>query len=173
MGAQTTWSFNNTLGFAGMVDPTSQPEYLSMINAEASASIPIGRGVAFKTSSPDTDLDAILPAAETAKFAGVVAHRMEYSRAYTTDGATFGDLDSTGIRAGKMMMVCTKGRILVKCDSGCAPGDGLWVRGVAGAGEALGALENADDSTDMVDATARGTWLTSAAADGLAWLLLK
>lgn len=172
MGAQTSWSFNNTEGFPGMVDMTSHPEFLSMKNADA-VSIPIGRGVAFKTSAPATELDAILPVTENAKFIGIVAHRMEYSRAYTTDGATYGDLDSTGIRVGKLMVVMTKGRILVTATTGCAPGDPLFVRGVAGGGEALGTLENADDSTDTVDASARGTWLSSASAGQLAWLLLK
>ena len=76
----------------------------------------------------------------------------------------------TGLLPGAIMNVLRKGRIWVVCESGCDPDDRLWVRAVAGAGEYLGACENADDSTDTIDCTGQGVWRTTAAAGELAVL---
>lgn len=171
MANQTTYDILPAIGFSGMQAVPDRNDYLALKNVEASASIPFGVAVKLKTSSPDSDLDALLPAAETDVIVGIVAFSQTYDRAWIdADGVTHGDLDATGLRPGSIMQVATRGRLLVQCDTGCKPGDHLWVRAVAGAGERLGACENADDSTDMIDCTNVGLWLTTAVADGLAWL---
>jgi hypothetical protein len=173
MAVQTSVSDRPDAAYAGLLVGT-QHTIVGMKNAEASASIAFGRGVVFK-SGGTTDQDAVLPAAETDKFAGVVCHSHVYDRTYSlADGSTAGELDSTGLKPGAMMNVVRKGMLWAVCEDGCAPGDKLWVRGVAaGDPEFLGGLNNADDSTDMIDATAVGTWLTTASAGGLAILSLN
>lgn len=171
MANQTTYSSLPAIGFSGMQAVPDRNDYLALKNVEASASIPMGNAVKLDLSSPESDYSALLPASENDVIIGIVAFSQTYDRAWIdADGVTHGDLDATGIRPGSMMQVATRGRLLVQCDSGCVPGDHLWVRAVAGAGERLGACENADDSTDMIDCTNAGQWLTTAAADGLAWL---
>lgn len=171
MGAQTSYSDAQAKGFSGQVDEGSQPTYLLGKNVEASAAMPMGIGVVFKTSSPATDHDMLLPAAQADKVSGIIVFSQIYSRTYTDpDGNTVGDLNGTGLVPGTLFNVLRKGRILVRTRSGCAVGDRLFVRRTAGAGEALGDLENAADSTDMIDCTKQGVWVTSASAGGLAWL---
>ena len=171
MGAQTTYSSQPAIGYSGSLDRNAPFSDLTVKNVESSASIPFGKAVKFKTSSPDSDLDVLLPAAESDRIEGIVIRDDTYARTWTDDAGTVnGQLDGTGLIPGTLMRIATKGRMLVACASGCAPGDGLWVRAVAGVGETLGALENADDSTDTVDCTTQGRWLTTAVADGLAWL---
>lgn len=171
MGAQTTYSFQPAIGYAGSLDRSRPHATLTMKNVEASASMPFGSAVCRDLVSPASDMSALQPALESNKVAGIILREDTYARTWTdADGTVNGQLDGTGLIPGTMFTCVTMGRMLVKCDSGCVPGDGLWVRAVAGAGEALGALENADDSTDMIDCTKYATWETTASADGLAWL---
>jgi hypothetical protein len=170
MGAQTTYSDAPTIGFEGTLDADYPDAFLTMKNVEASASMAFGRAVVFKTVGATSDMDALLPATENDLPAGIVQKIESHARAWTSDGATYGDLDQNGVRTGSLFRCVTKGRMLVKAAKACKPGDKLWIRAVAGGGEYLGALENADDSTDMIDATAKGRWLSTASAGGLAWL---
>lgn len=171
MSVQTTFSDAPAAGYAGMLDSNVDHDIITMINAEASASIDFGLAVKFK-DTVTTDKDAVLPAAEGDSILGIVVHSHNYAPQWTdvSTGTTYGELKSDGLAPGAMLNVLRRGRILVICDSGCEAGDKLWVRAVAGVGERLGACENADDSTDTIDCTAKGTWLTSAAAGELAWL---
>lgn len=171
MSLQSTYNAAPAIGYEGMLQGNSPSHKRTYKNAEASASIPFGKAVVYKISAPDTDLDVLLPAAASDKVAGIVIHSHDYGRAWTdADGNVHGELDSTGLRPGTLMSVLRQGVILVKVPTGCAVGDRLWVRAVATSGEELGACENADDSTDMIDCTKQGQFLTSAAANGLAWL---
>lgn len=161
MSVQTSVSQNMTAAFAGMVSSGRDADYLPMRNNEASAEIAFGRGVVFERSTDDDG--ALLPAAETDKPAGIVAHHHAYAK--TTE------LGTTGLKPGAIMNVLRKGRIWVVCEDGCVPGDRLWMRAVAGGDpEFLGGLNNADDGTDMIDCTGQGVWLTTASAGGLAEL---
>ena len=55
--------------------------------------------------------------------------------------------------------------------TGAATAAGVVAAAVAGGDpEFLGGINNADDSTDMIDCTKQGIFLTSAAAGGLAVL---
>ncbi len=164
-------------GYSGqLIGAIEDADIVPAINREASASIAFGRAVVFKTSSPTTDLDVLLPATENDLVAGIVIHFDQYPRAFTTtDNAgasvTVGELDGTGLRPGTMMAILRRGKILVTVEDGCLVGDRLWVRAVAGGDpEFLGGLNNADDSTDMIDCTKQGQFLSSASAGGLAEL---
>lgn len=171
MSVQTTFSDAPAIGYAGTLDSNLAHDVITMLNAEASASIAFGRAVKFK-DTVTTDKDAVLPAAETDSILGIVLRADTYSVAWTDlDGTVHGQLDSTGIKPGNFMNVLRRGRVLVVCEDAVEAGDKLWVRAVAGGDpEFLGGLNNADDSTDMIDCTANGTWMTSASAGGLAWL---
>jgi hypothetical protein len=170
MGAQTSYTDAPALGFEGTIDKNFPHGDLTLKNVEASASMAFGRAVCRKISGATSDMDALLPAAETDKVVGIVAKIESHARAWTSDGATYGDLDANGVRTGFLFKAITNGRMFVKAAKAVKPGDKLWVRAVAGGGEYLGALENANDSTDMIDCTKQGEWESTAAAGGLAWL---
>lgn len=167
MSVQTTYSTNMSAAFAGMrASYNAGDVVVPMRNNEASAEIAFGRAVKYEGSTDDDG--ALLPTAETSKIAGIVLHR----HGYTVGSA--GELGTTGLKPGAIMEVMKRGEIWAICEDGCAPGDKLWVRAVAGGDpEFLGGLNSADDSTDMVDCTAVGEWRTTAAAGGLAKLMIK
>lgn len=171
MTVQTTFSRDPAIGYAGMLDSNVDHDILTMVNAEASASIAFGKGLVFKGSAT-TDKDAVLPSAQTNPVAGILAHSHNYAAAWTdvTSGTTYGELDGTGLKPGAELNVVRRGRILVVCASGCALGDKLYIRSTAGSGKVVGDLENAADATNMIDVSTKGTWLTAASAGGLAWL---
>lgn len=176
MSLQTDYPTVTPSGYSGqLIGATEDHAIMSAKNAEVSASIGFGRGVAWKISSPATDLDVLFPAAQTDLVAGINIYLNEYARAFTTTditgaSVTVGDLDGTGLRPGVVMAILRRGWILVTCDSGCAVGDRLFVRSTAAAGGAVGGLGNAADSTNMIDCTKQGQWLSSAAAGALAKL---
>jgi hypothetical protein len=171
MTVQSSFSNGPAIGYAGTLDSNLAHDVITMKNAEASASIAFGRAVKFK-DTVSTDKDAVLPALETDTILGIVLRSDTYGVAWTDlSGNTYGQLDSTGVKPGAFMNVLRRGRVLVVCEDAVEAGDKLWVRAVAGGDpEFLGGLNNADDSTDMIDCTSKGTWLTSASAGGLAWL---
>lgn len=140
----------------------NEAEIDSCYNADAVA-INWGRGVEWASG---TDEKAVkLPNAETDKIKGITV------RSHSIAPDPRGELDDTdGVKVGGQLNVLRKGSLWVKVHTGCAPGDRLWVRAVAAGAEWLGACENADDGTDMVDCTAKGEFTTFAAADGLAKL---
>lgn len=167
---QNTYSLQPALGYRGDLDRGAPHFTLTMKNAEA-ASIPLGVAVKRKNAAA-SDLEAALPAAEGDAVLGFVVREQTYSRTYTThDGTTVGQLDATGLVQNTLFTVATMGRMLVHVRTGATAGQGVWIRAVSGgAPEYLGAVENADDSTDMIDCTTQAVFETSCAADGLAWI---
>jgi hypothetical protein len=167
MSVQTTYATSMSAAYAGMRASNNPGDVVvPMRNNEASAEIAFGRAVKYEGSTDDDG--ALLPTAETSKIAGIVMHR----HGYTMGSA--GELGDTGLKPGAILEVLRCGEIWVVCEDGCAPGDRLWVRGVAGGDpEFLGGLNSADDGTDMVDCTAFGEWRTTAAAGGLAKLRVR
>lgn len=77
-----------------------------------------------------------------------------------------------GARIDGMVNILRAGRVLVKpeASSGVVPGARLYVRKVAAGDEVLGALRGEADSTDCIDCTNQGQWITAPDADGLAVL---
>ncbi len=170
MGFQTSVSNAPAIGYSGQLVGDDQ-DIITMKNVEVSASMPFGIAVAFKRSSPVSDMDALLPGSETV-IAGIVIKTNAYERTWTdADGVVHGQLDNTGLVTGTLMNILRAGRILVTCPTGCVPGDRLYVRKDIGeAGEAYGTCENASDESDMVDCTEQGVWESTALAGGLAIL---
>lgn len=169
MGIQTTYTAAPAVGFAGMKADSKPERHDTGKNAEASASMPFGAIVAFKTSSPTTDKDSILPAATSAKLKGLVAFGNDFERTFTLlGGATAGELDSTGVVVGAEFMVIEAGTYWVTCEDGCVPGDRLFVRI---AGGTLGAARSTDATgSTCIDATNCGKWLSTATAGNVAKL---
>lgn len=160
MPVQTSYAANFTAGFSGQLYGTDGHDCIAMRNDEASAAIPFGRAVKFASATDGTA--AVFPTAETDVIAGITVH----SHRYSSD-----DLNSTGMLPEVIMNVLRRGLILVTVEDAVVPGDRLWVRAVAGGDpEFLGGLLPADDSTDTVDCTGQGVFLTPAAAGGLAVL---
>lgn len=170
MSVQTAISTNPAIGYAGMLDSGAH-DIVSGISGETAASIPFGVAVVWDPAAPVSDIHCTLPANQTDKVRGIVVHRHYYARVWTdANGNDHGELDADGLRPGVSLNILRKGRILVRAEKAVSPGDRLYVRRTAGAGEYVGALENAADSTDMIDCTNQGVWLTSADAGELAWL---
>src|SRR5688500_17276121 len=110
MTVQTTFSDAPAAGYAGMLDSNVAHDIITMINAEASASIPFGAGVVFK-GTPTTAKDAVLPAAETDVPVGIVVHSHNYARVWTNDAGTeFGELDADGLKPAAFLNVLRRGR---------------------------------------------------------------
>lgn len=160
MSAQATYGVTMTRGIEGQLADNSTFHAEPFYSEEASAEIAFGRAVKFGTNINGV----LLPTAETDLIAGILMHSNEYTRGF--DGA---DLGTTGVKPGAKMNVLRRGRILVKCKSVVVANvSRLWVRAVAGAPpEYLGGLEDADDSTDMIDCTAQGVFRESGAVDDL------
>lgn len=166
MSVQTTYLDKPAKCFAGMRSSQNPGDLVDTFrNVESSAEIAFGLAVCFDLSTPVTDKDALLPAAETNKVAGIVLHSHSHSN------GTGGDLGTTGLKVGALMDVMRRGRVWVYCRLATAVGDRLWVRAVSGGGaEVLGGIENADDSTDMIDCTKQGVFVSSCDAGGFAEL---
>lgn len=173
MSVQTTYSDAPSAAYSGLLIGADH-EIVPMVNAEASAEMPFGAGICRKTSSPATDQDAILPAAEGDMVWGILVHSNIYDRTYTlADGTTAGELGTTGVKPGAMLNILRRGLVWVYCRKAIEVGDRLWIRAVASGGspaEFLGAPEPDDDSTDMIDCTGQGVFESSCGAGGFAKL---
>ncbi len=163
---QTSYTQNMALGFEGMLGDHDPDGIRTCKNSESSAEIAFGRAVKLGTLTGVTGQDplpVLLPAAESDAVFGIVIHSHAHAKP-----SQVGD---TGLKVGEVFDVLVEGSILVVCEDGCSAGDRLWVRAVGSTPpEYLGGLNNADDSTDMIDCTKQGQWMTGAAAGGLAWL---
>jgi hypothetical protein len=155
---QTTYPTNMVAGFAGQLG-AGQHDIVPAFNKESSAELAFGQAVCFQGGSTDVGFSVLSPDALTDVIKGVVVH----SHAYAV-GSTLG---TTGVKSGDVVSVLRKGRILVTCENGCAPGDRLHVRVLAGT---EGALRSAADGINTIDSTTQGVWMTRASAGGLAEL---
>lgn len=173
MSVQTTYSTGPATAIAGMKADLSPDATTTSKNADV-VSIAFGSVVAFKTSSPTSDKDVILPAASTAKLKGIVVYHADFARTLTLiDGTVVGELDSTGLTVGTLFETAVSGAYDVICEDGCVPGDRLFVRFATSAGPVgtVGACRSTDaGSSTCIDATAVGRWESTAAAGAIAKL---
>lgn len=160
MSIQTTFG-DPAIGQAGLKQGLNEATVVRMRNDESSAAMPFG--IAVKNNSTSDAQSAKLLTAVTAEHvAGITMH----SHAHLAD-----DLNDDGeVKAGKALNVMRHGLIMVECENGCNVGSPLFIRCVTAGAEQAGALRSASDSTDCIDASAYGTWESSAAAGGLALL---
>ena len=141
-------------------------------STESSAMIPFGHAVEFDPQAGagyDGTMEAKrgvkLPNANTDKISGILVYDPT-----TTDFTTDNTLD--GMKPKATLNILRRGRIWVKpeADSSVTVGARLYVRAVAAGAEYKGALRGAADSTDCIDCTNQGVWLSIPDADGLALL---
>ena len=159
MAVQTSYPVTMTAAIEGALCDDAPHDVFPAYSEEASAEIPFGTAVKRGTNANG----ALQPTAETDLILGIVLHDNSYTR-----GTSTSQLGTTGLRPGVAMNVLRKGRIWVRPAGAVVAGvSRLWVRAVAGGGERLGSIEDADDSTDTVDCTAMGTFLDTVSAGEL------
>lgn len=172
-GFQTTYNAAPAIGYAGMRQGLANDDVITLKNVEVSAGMPFGIAVVWKTSGTTSDIDALLPATTADLVAGIVAHSHTHMPAWTDSaGVVHGELAATGLVPGTLMNIVRVGKIMVSVATGCKPSDRLWVRCISNGAIStqLGSCENANDGSNMIDATKQAQFITTAAANGLAWL---
>jgi hypothetical protein len=172
MSVQSTYTVAPQAAFAGMLADDTDNDLQTMVNADA-VSMPFGIVTSFKTSSPATDRDAILPVASTGtKLAGIIVHSHDYERTFTLpDGTVAGELDAVGLTVGAEFAILVRGTVWVKVQQAVVPGDRMFVCIAANTVyTGKGQLGNADESSNTIDATNIGRFISSAKAGGLAKL---
>lgn len=162
MPVQTTYGHTPDAAIVGQCDNGTyrSGDFRTMFNG-AAPEIAFGRAVRY--GSVTDARDARLPAAETDKIVGLLAHSHSY------ENGPNGDLGTVGVKQGGKLNVLRKGRMWVINEDAVVPGDPVWVRAVAsGDPEFLGGLTNADDGTDTIQIP--GTWQSASAAGAGAWV---
>lgn len=161
MSVQTTYPTNMPIGLEGSLQGTGPHYCLPVINANASAEIAFGKAVKFGGSLGDNGV--VSPAAGSDAICGIAVHSDVYST-----GTTTSDLGTTGLRPNVVFDAIQKGRILVLAEVAVAVGDRLFVRAITtgGAPQYVGGPTNASDSSNNIDCTKQGIWLSSTSAGG-------
>lgn len=175
LAIQTTYNANPDIAFAGMLVSAWPNETQTVRNAEAATSMPFGVAVCFKLAAPATDLDVLLPHANTDVVSGIVVHEHDFERTWTLpDGTVAGELDAVGLVPKTVFSMLRRGRIWVKMPAtlAVAVGDRLFVRAVANGAisNQLGSCENAADGANTIDDTKIGQFVSSCSAGGFAQL---
>ncbi len=163
MGQTTIYDIGGLpVAFPGMIADIGNATVDSMVNAEASASIPIGTVVKQGTS----DNDAKLPSAVSSVLVGIVTHSHEYPVVF--GGFTQGLSLTAGLAPKCGMNVMRKGRCWAVVEVAVTKGARAFVRHTAnGAGKLQpGALLLDDDSGNAIDATGQITFLSTQATPG-------
>ncbi len=161
MALQTTYQQDLNIGFAGQLQHANPGDIIPKVNSEASYAIPFGVAVCYGA----TDDAALSPDATSDVIVGINLHR------HGSIGSSTTELDANGaVNPNTVMNVLRKGKVFVVCENGCVPGNRLFIRCVVAGAEVEGALRSAADSTDCIDSSNQGTWLTTASAGGLALL---
>jgi hypothetical protein len=157
---QETYPLVPGLGLPGMRADSSWGDTITMINTHASEQIGFGYAVARNPSGSD---QAAMPfSAITQLVAGILVRDESYD---PSELGTLGPLPKATLN------VMRRGRLWVICENGCTKGQkALFIRGVIAGVEVHGALRSAVDSTDTVDMSGRGEWMSTAAAGALAIL---
>ena len=156
---QDTYPLAPGLALPGMRYDTGKTDDITMINTHATDQIGFGMAVGRNPSGSDK---AAMP---LAAITNLVAGILERSEAYAKS-----ELGTLGPLPGATLNVMRWGRLWVICENGCTRGQRLFIRAVAAGAEVPGALRSAADSTDTIDASGCGEWMSTAAAGALAVL---
>lgn len=189
MSLQTTYRTNPVRGLAGQSADSNSAglDIHPMFNADT-VSIPYGHAVEHvdvSATSFSGDAQAVasrearqlvkLVNANTDKVFGLVFHShstvdSETIAAGVVAPSGHGPVDA--LKVGASMNIVRRGRVLVKpeASSGVARGARLFVRAVAAGGFNPGSLRGSADSTNTIDCTNQGEWLSGIDADGFAEL---
>lgn len=171
MSLQTDFSINPPVAYDGQViGPIELYDIIPVKNADT-VSIPLGAFVVFKTSSPTSDFDVVLPTTANDLVAGIIIHLKSYMPAFSIkdlNGATqtAGQLDANGLVPGTMMALLRRGKVAVKSTAAAAVAvaDRLHVGAVTNTTVTLpGKARNSADSTNTIDCSKQGQFLSSGA----------
>lgn len=172
-GTQVTYTALPQIGIGGMLQGSLDQDIITLKNTEATASMPFGIAVCWRTSGATSDIDALLPATQSDLVAAIVVHSHFHPVQFTDIGGSHGELGATGLVPGTTFNALRRGKVLVPVPSSLTikPSDRLFVRAVSNGAIStqLGSCENAADSTNMIDCTKQGQWLTTP-VNNLAWL---
>lgn len=147
-----------------LADMGADPEMISGFNAEPTMAMQFGTAVSRIASGPGRQFQNL--AAGITSVAGILAY------AYNHQPGTTGDLDGSGqLKGNAQLDVLTEGHVYVLVEEAVLPEDRPHVRVVAsGANTTIGGFRKSADSTNSVDMTRQGKFLTAAPAGGLAVL---
>lgn len=170
-GVQTTYTAFPAIAYAGQREGTANDDVQSGKNVDT-GNMPFGIGVVWKTSGATSDIDMKLPATQNDLVSGIVVHSHTHPIQWTDSSGSHGELAATGLVPNVIFNLLRRGKIAVPVATGCKPSDRLFVRAVSNGAIStqLGSCENAADSSNMIDCTKQGQFLTTAAANGFAWL---
>ncbi len=157
---QSTYPSARTAAIAGTLADTSAHEIVAMVNNEASAEILFGQAVCFEGS---TIYEGVLsPDITSDKICGIAIRAYNY--------VPSSDLGDTGVEPGGVLNVLRKGRCWVTVEEAVAPGDRMFIRVVTSGSETEGAFRKSADSSDCIDSTTQGVYLSTAGIGGVALL---
>ena len=173
MSVQTTYSNFPAVAFAGQLATIEDADIITGFNADTS-DMPFGIAVSYK-ASPTYNTDMTLPVTSGgAKVAGILIHSHAHERQYyLPDGTLAGDLAAGGLVPGAKLDILRRGRVWVTVVQTVAVGDRLFVAWEADSVitySAAGQIGNADVSSNTLDCTRLGEFVTAAPAGGLAML---
>jgi hypothetical protein len=168
MPVQTAYTVGPRAAFAGMLANGVRNEIMTLKNADV-VSMPFGAPVAYKTTSPASDRDALMLAASGDKLAGIVVHSHDYARTWTLpDGTVAGELDGVGLTAGTEIQVLWFGEIWVKVQTAVAVNDPVFVSYSVGTTyTAIGQYGNVTEASKTIALT-NAIFTSSSAAGGFA-----
>lgn len=142
----------------GVLADTGDVDVMSLINAEASASMPFGIAVAKGTG----DNEGILPAASNFVPMGVAVHDMT-----TESSALPASPTGAGILPKGSISALKRGRVVVETEVAVTPASTPFVRYASGAGGTqLGAFRNSADTATAADASSWCRFITTSQAVG-------
>jgi hypothetical protein len=167
MSVQTTYSNFPAVAFAGQLATMEDTDIITGFNEDTS-DMPFGIAVSYK-ASPTYNTDMTLPVTSGgAKVAGILIHSHAHERQYSLpDGTLAGDLAAGGLVPGAKLDILRRGRVWVITQQAVAVGDRLFVCFSAGTVyTAAGQLGNADESSNTLDCTRLGQWVTAQTTPG-------
>lgn len=173
----TTYSETRARGVAGSRKPQEGDRIRAGFNKESTAAMPFGRFVCYERSTDDFGM--LCPDATTDKLAGVVLQSYDYASEQIGLGSTSPGDAAIGVLPTNKVNVLRQGYVLCVCDAGQTPlpGDPVFVRAVAGAGEVEGSVRTAADSTDCIDLTGQASFdsapFTAAGGELVAWVYVN
>jgi hypothetical protein len=151
MPQQTTYNANMSAAFEGQLADDGPNNMLSRLQGEASAGVGFGLVVCHHLT---VDNKIILPADANSRPCGITVRKHDYAIPSEYD------VDNDGLQPGAMVAVLRKGRIWVKVEEAVAIGDPFFARHTATGDERKGAIRKSADSSDCLDLTAKGRFLT-------------
>lgn len=137
--------------YEGQLADSGPHDIITRYQGEASAGIGFGLCVVEGAA----DAEAVLPVDANSRAVGIVLRDAGYATPSEYNDA------SNGIQPNAMVSILRKGRVWVRVEAAVAKGDPFFVRHVAGGGERKGAIRKDADSSDCLDLTGSGRFVSA------------